>query len=285
MAQFEPRTIDAIFQELLIEKQTLASLNGLLADGITDENSLITALGNSKVAEWVLFLYNIAVQIHLTEIRSLSAVGDIDLIFETKRVATGRWYIEKSLEFQVDDTLIIDPVTYQVEYDPINTDAQIIGSCTIKTFSNKLFLKVRRKDTDILTANELTQFTTYINELKTAGTQVIVENYPGDMLKLNMTIIYDGTKNLTSVTALVEGVINEYIVNLDFDSKFITSAMIDRLQALDEVLDPRFDGGTALDSLGQEVAFLHEYTTNAGWGVINPSTPLSASITYIARTK
>lgn len=282
---FTVRTIDEIFQQLLLEKQSLTSLNGLSANGITNEDTLIPVLDNGQAPEWVLWLYNMAVQIHLTEVRTLSAVDDIDLIFETKRVATGRWYIEKSLEFQVDDTLIIDPFTYQVKYDPIDTDAQIIGSCTIKTFSNKLFLKVRRIDTDILSANELVQFTTYINELKIAGTQAIVENFPGDELTLNMTIIYDGTKSLTDVTTLVEGVVNDYIVNLEFDSKFITSALIDNLQQLDEVLDPRFDGGVALDSLSVEVAFLHEYTTNAGWGIINPLTPLSGTISYIPRTK
>jgi len=282
---FVPRTIDEIYQELLLDKKTLASLNGLLDDGITDENSLIAALGNSKVAEWLLWLYNMSVQIHLTELRTLSAVDDIDYIFETKQVPTEKWYITEALKFQVDDVLIIDPVTYQITYDPIDPAAQIIGSATVKTFSNKLFLKVRRIDTDILSANEKTQFETYMNQVKIAGTQLIVENYPGDELTLNMTILYDGTKDLLDIQSQVEAVINRYIDNLEFDSKFLTSSLIDNLQILTDIIDPRFDSGVALDSLLNEVDFIHEYTTNAGWATINTLTPLSGTITYIAKTK
>lgn len=282
---FIPRTIDAIYQELLTEKQTLTSLNGLIDGGITDENSLIAALANSKVAEWILWIYNMAVQIHLTEVRTQSAVIDIEEIFEIKRVATERWYIEKALEFQVDDTLIIDPITYQITYATDDPVAQIIASCTTKTFSNKLFLKVRRETVDILTSGERTQFETYMNEVKIAGTQVVVENFDGDELTLNMTIIYDGTKNQTDVQTLVEATINDYIVNLDFDSKFVTSAMIDALQLLDELIDPRLDSASALDSLLVDTPFIHEYTTNAGWAKINSSTPLSSTITYIPRNK
>lgn len=281
---FVPRTINTIYQELLTDKQTLSSLNGLIDGGISDENSLIAALANSKVAEWLLWLYNMAVQINLTEIRTQSAVTDIDDIFETKRVATERWYVEKALEFQVDDTLIIDPITYQIEYATDDPVAQIIASCTTKTFSNKLFLKVRREDTDILSAGEKTQFETYMDKVKIAGTQVVVENFPGDELTLNMTIIYDGTQDPSVVQTLVEDLINDYIVNLEFDSKFITSAMIDILQTLDEVIDPRLDSASALDSLAVVTEFTHEYTTNAGWAKINSSTPLSGSITYIARS-
>ena len=282
---YAPRSIDAIFQELLIEKQELNSLNGLVSGGITDENSLIQALETSKVAEWILWCYNMATQIHLTEVRTLTAIEDIDEIFEIKRVATDGWYIEKALEFQVDDDLIIDPITYQVRYETIDEVSQIIGSCTTKAVSNQLFLKVRRKDTNILTTDEKTQFENYMDTLKIAGTQIIVENFEGDEFTLNMTIIYDGTKNVIDVQSQVEATINDYLNNLEFDSKFITSALIDRLQALDVLIDPRFDSGSVIDSLGNDVAFVHEYTTNAGWGRINTLTPLSATITYIPRKK
>lgn len=282
---FEPRTIDEIYQELLLEKQNLTALNGLLPQGITDENSLVAALGSSKVAEWLLWLYNMAVEVHITELRTLTAVEDIDEIFETKEVATERWYIERALEFQLDDTLIIDPITYQITYATLDTIAQIIASCTTKTFANKLFLKVRRKDTDLLTAPEKVQFETYMNQVKIAGTDVTVENFEGDLFTLNMTIIYDGTVDINDVETLVEDTINNYIVNLDFDSKFVTSAMIDALQALDEIIDPRYDSGSALDSLGVTVVFTHEYLTNAGWGQINPATPLSSTIAYVPRNK
>lgn len=280
---FTIRTIDQIFQELLLEKQTLTSLNGLVDGGITDENSLISALNTSKVAEWILQLYNMAVQIHLTEIRTNSAIEDIDTIFEQKRVATDKWYIEESLKFQYGDSLTIDPATYQVEYEVIDETKQIIASVTVLDVANKLFLKVRRKNTNILSALEKTAYETFLQNLKIAGTQIVVQNFPGDELTLTLEIIYDGTLDLATITSNVESTINEYIVNLQFDSKFITSEMIDNLQALDGVIDPRFNDGVALDSLAVSTNFTHEYTTNAGWAKINAATPLSTTITYTPR--
>jgi hypothetical protein len=279
------RTIDEIFQELLTDKQDLTSLDNLSDGGITNEETLITALANSKVAEWVLWLYNMAVQIHLTEIRTLTAVDEIEDIFSTKRVATEKWYIEKALEFQLDDTVIVDPITYQVGYATEDTDAQIIASCTTKTFANKLYLKVRRKDTNLLTTDEKNQFTYYMSKVKIAGTQITVENYNGDLMTLNMTIIYDGTKNLTDVQTAVESTIYDYLDNLEFDSSFLTSSLINKLQDLTDVIDPRFNSGSAIDSLGNSTDFTHQYTTNAGWAQVNPATPLSSSVTYIAGQK
>lgn len=280
---FTVRTIDEIFQSLLTDKQTLDSLNALVPGGITDENTLRQTLTDSRVAEWVKELYTNADLHHVTDLRTESAITDIDTIIVDQKVGTDKWLIEEALKFQVDYSLIIDPVTNQISYSEIDEDAQIIGSCTISQPSRTVFIKVRRKDTNILTNDEFTQFENYISKDRFSGTDFIVENFDGDLFTLNLTIIYDGLVDLTTVTSDTEDAVTSYLNNLNSDSNFITSQMIDALQQLTFIIDPRFDSGSAITSLGAEESFVHEYKTSAGWGQINPATPLSGSITYIAR--
>lgn len=282
MANFKIRTVDEIFQELLTEKTTLTALNGLVTT-VTDENSLITELDAGKVPDWVLWLYNMAVSTNLTDIATFSGVTEIEDTINNQIVPTSNWYIKKALEFQNGDSLIIDPITYQVTYATINPANLIIASCTTLEFANRLILKVRRLSTDIFNVGEQTAFEGYMNKIKAAGTQIEVHNYAADELTLNMTIIYEGNKRASTTKSLVEAAINNYIVNLAFDSKFYTTQLVDVLQLVDGVIDPRFDSASALDSLAVTTAFTHEYTSNAGYMAINVATPLSTTITYIPK--
>ncbi len=280
---FIERTIGEIFESLLLEKQTLSTLNGLLPDGITDENSLISALSNGKVADWVLWLYNMAVSTNITDIAISTALSDIDSIIANQKIPTDLWFINIAKAFQYGDTVVINPETYQVGYSTIIEANQIIGSCTTNNVSNKLVLKVRRKDTDILSVEEKTAFEGYLFKSKPAGTQLLVENFPADKVTLNMTILYQANLDLTTIQGDVESTIDSYLNNIEFDSKFLTSSMINKLQELDGIIDPRLDSASAIDSLGVTVSFTHEYLSNAGYMVVNPTTPLSTTITYIPK--
>jgi len=283
MANFTLRTIDEVFQEMLLEKQNLTALNDLIDGGITDETTLITELYNSDVAEWVLWIYNQAVQTHIEEISIASAVTDIQDIFDTQKIPTINWYIEEVLKFQYGDNYTLNPITYVPYYETVDTSKQIISSCTLTIVGNKLVFKVRRKDTDILSSAELTAFESYIDKFKSAGARTQVNNYVADKFIFNMTILYDGTYDLAAFTATVEAAINNYLDNIEFDGTFLTSKMIDALQNLDGMIDPRLDSASGEDSVSTAVSFTHEYTCEAGYGQIDSASPLSSTITYVGR--
>jgi hypothetical protein len=275
------RSIATIFTQVLLEKQTFSTLDGLLPSGITNEATLITTMTNGKAPEWVLWLYNMAVQTHLTELSAQSSIDDIEYLFLTRRLATERWYIEQALAFQYGDTLVIDPITYQPSYTIIDENKKIIGSCTCNTIAGRILLKVRKEGTDILTVDELIAFTNYINKIKIAGTVVQIDNYDGDLLTINMNIVYSGAYNKVDIQGQVETVITDYLNNIEFDSRFITTSLVDKLQAIPGVIDPQFNESSAIDALGNTANFLHEYTSNAGWCQID--TPLVDTITYESR--
>ena len=281
---FTIRTIDEIFQEALQEKQTFGSLDGLIDGGITSENTLIPLLTNGTAPNWVLFYHSIAVLLNLTDISIQTGINDITALFDNQKVPTLPWYINLAKQFQYGDSVIIDPVTYQLSYSLIDTSKQIIGSVTTTQIANRVYLKIRRKDTDILSTDELNSFTAYINKAKAAGDQVIIQNYSGDLLTLNIDIIYDPIYSLATIKSNVESAINNYIENLEFDSKFISNKLVDILQDIDGVIDPRFNESYGLNSLGVLEPFRFEYTTTSGWAVINEDYPLSDTINYIVRS-
>lgn len=278
---FKIRTIDEIFQQLLLDKQNLTSLNGLLPGGITDENSLITSVQEGKVAEFVLWLYNFAVATNLTDIASQSAIDEINTILATERLHTLNWYIMKAKQFQYGDIPVVG--VNDVVYSTIDTAKQIIGSCTGLDSNNKLILKVRRVSSDILSSPELLAFQSYMFKCKDAGTQILIQNYNPDLLRLTMTIIYDGIYTKTAIQSAVETAINDYISNIEFDSKFNVNKLIAKLQAIAGVIDPRLDSALALDDLGVTTTIIHEYDSTAGYMKINPAYPLSGSITYTSK--
>ena len=280
---FEVRTINDIFSDLLLEKQNIPSLSALVPKDITDEQTLIPKLTEGAAPEWVLWLYNIAVQMHLQEVKTGEAVTDIETFIQNQKIHGDTWYINTALAFQLDDDVIIDPITKQISYEEIDEAKQIIGSCTIQSQTSRIYLKLRRKDTNILTENEKLQFTSYMEKAKEAGVQIIVENYEGDELSLYMTILYNSIYPLETVKEQVENTINDYLNNLEFNSEFVVNSLIDKLQLLSTVKDPQFNYGVAIDALGEDVEFLHQYKTNAGWAKIKASTPLSATITYIPK--
>lgn len=281
---FTVRTIDEIFQELLNEKQSLSNLNELSPNTIVDEETLINELSNGNVPEWVLWLYNQAVHTHLTEYSIQTGINDITTALETKVTPTAEWYVGQAKKFQYGYALIIDDNTYKPKYSTIDETAQIIETATTLQVQNRLNLKVKRQGGLLLSADERSSFESYINQIKAAGTQIIVENYNPDQLTINAEVIYKASANKNTVQSAVEDVINDYLVNIRFDSKFITSDLEKRIfNEVDNVRDFRFNESDVVNDLGATTTFLHEAQLLAGHGIINSSTPLSNTITYTAK--
>jgi hypothetical protein len=172
---YTPRTLNEIYNAIVTEKQTFTSLSGLTTD-ITSQQELLTELeSNSKVSIYNLWMYITSVSIWtLEQIMSLF-IAEVDEIVSSAIIGTPAWYIQKSKEFQYNSgTLIINPITYAVEYDTLDTASQIVEHAAAIEVGGNLVLKIRRLSTDILSATELASFKSFINKVKFAGTRIIV---------------------------------------------------------------------------------------------------------------
>lgn len=280
---FTIRSIDQIFTQLLIEKSTLSNLDDLITT-VTDVNSLKAQMDNGTAPEWVMDLYTFAVFTHEEEVATQTGFDGIASTVETQRAGTPSRYIEAGLKFQYGDPVILDPISYFPTYEVYDESKQIIGTIKIKPVGTNTKFLLRGKFTDILTQPELDAFSAYLTTFQDLGLRKTVQSLPADLFAINMTVIYNGLYELIEVTTLVEGAINEYLDNdFEIDGKFVTNALVDKLQALTEIIDPQIDSTYVKDELGDDILFGYEYLSNSGYGSIDPAFPLSATITYISR--
>lgn len=281
MAEFSKRTIDSIFQSLLTEKNTFSSLTGLTTT-TTDLSTLLSELNSdSKVSTWRLLQYIESTGIWSLENLMEIFINDIETEKATASIGSKLWYVEQALAFQYGDILQINPSTYRPYYTTVDTSKQIVGSCSAQEAGGKLILKIRGKNSDILTSDELNALYSYIAQIKFAGVRVQVRNSVADDLKLYFTILYDPQRPVADIQTDVESVINDYIANIEFDSSFKTNALIDKLQVIKGVSDVQWNNLYVMNHPNNTyTSFTWSTTSYAGYFAIDGSYPLSDTITY-----
>ena len=280
MADFTVRSIGEIFNSLLEEKRNLTALDEATDGGVLDINTYITNLTETRVAEWLRWLHFFSVSTNFTEIAVQTAIDEIQNIIDNQIVFTAPWFIKVAKEFQNGDSLLINPETNKPYYETVNLANRIIESATVTHFPNKLLLKVKRLSSNILSPAELSSFTYYMSKIKPVGTRLEIANFNPDLITINMNVLYQGNLAASAIQGQVETAINNYLTNLSFDSKFNRNMLIDKVQAVVGVIDPRVVSISVINDIGQTDTIQDEYTSLAGYMSINPATPLSTTITY-----
>ena len=280
-------SVDYYFRLMQKEKNNQPTISSLLTnyDGTTlinTEQELLTQLqSENKVAVWKLWMYITAVQNNFISQNMDLFKTEIEAIKDATPVYNKQWWSERALEFQTGYTLEIaddNSIGYAVE----DLNARIIGNCAVSDFNGKVVLKIRGKNTDLLTTSQYNEFTSYVSKFKPVGDRVIINNYTADDLKLSYTIYYNSLSEAT-IQASVEDAINNYIANLGFDSELNITDLTNILQELDGVVDPVFVSGEGKQGAAAYSSFTNYYDTIAGYARIDPAFPLSTSINYVIK--
>jgi len=284
------RTIDAIFQEIITEKINQATLKDKLLneDGtssLSTEQDLLDSLKTtSKVAIWKLWAYITSVVIWAHEnLWDLFKV-EIETIKESAFVASLLWWTEKCKVWQFGYSLTIDSDDYSVGYDTIDDTVQYIEHAAAIESGGKVILKVRRETSDILSAEELESFESYVFQLKFAGTRVIIWNFESDKLKLYYDVYYDPIVGLTTIQANVETIIDDYLDNIEFNSEVDITQLTDNIQTVEGVKAITFTSGEGRADYASTFTNIDNYYSSiAGYCSIDPLSPLSTTLNYIAK--
>lgn len=279
---FEVQSIASIFEQHLLEKQTLPSLSGLIDNGVTDIDTLIPRLEDGTAPDWVLWLYNQAVGGYLMELTLKTGVDDIQLKLDEQRLYSIGWWVKTILAYQFGDNLTIPSNNGVPYYDVINTSKQIIGSVAVTTLPSRIRFRVRKKDNTVLSSDERNGLLAYIFEIGPGfGTELV--SYESDKFKIVGNIIYSGHYSLNVIRTKVESAINNYLNNLGSDGLFLRNKLIDAIQNVEGVIDPRITTIEVLNPLSITENISFEYLTASGWGEINPLYTLLDNLTYTAR--
>jgi hypothetical protein len=274
---FKRRTTTEIYDAIAQQLSTQSELQGLQPN-IDNSQQLLNDLNTTiKVATWRLFGFAIAFVISTFEGNIESFIQLIERRIQDTRVGNIFWLIEISKLFQLDDIIVVNDETGEVGYEVIDETKQIVKYANVEEISEGVVLKVR-KESGALSLEETSKFQTYINKRKAAGSRIFVRSVDSDKLDLYMNIVYRAEMALGDIKDEVYGVINEYLEELEFNSKFKVISLIDRLQELDYIIDVQFHKGIGTPISGVSLEFLYDYNSFSGWMEID--TPLDDTVTF-----
>ncbi len=284
------RTLSEIYLAIVAEKNNQTTIN-TLQPAIDSEQTLLDDLcASSKVADWRLFVYIIAVAIWLHENIWDLFKAEVDSIVESAIPGTSRWYQSVAFIFQYGDAL--SWIDNKFKYETVDVTKQIIKrSATIET-GGVLYIKVAKlngNDPVKLDAGELTAFRTYINDIKFAGTNISIISADADRLKLTLNIIYDplvlasnGSLLTNSAIFPVEDAINDYLAGIVWAGTFNLTKLIDAIQVAQGVVDPILTTVEGKAYGGIYNIINQNYQSISGYMIIDPDNLLNTTLTYTA---
>ena len=280
------RTIAEIYDEIIVEKQSMASLTNL-QPSIDDSQTLLDDLNTtSKVGVWRLWFWVVAFAIYSHELLFDVFSSDIDNKANKIIAGTPLWYQTKSFEFQYGDSLTWNGAQYV--YSTINTANQIVKRCAVVDLGYQVRFKVAKLDIngnpESLSGSELTAFNSYINQIKFAGTPTSTTSGSGDDLKINVEIqrnaqIIDGLGFLIDDPSInpVLDAIKSYIGNLPFNGTFNMADLTDAIQNANGVIDVRLNSSMAKYGALTYSDTTQNYIADSGYLVLDE---INSVITY-----
>lgn len=287
------RLLTEIYNLFITEKETHAELDTLVPNPDTAQTFLDDLTSTSKVAIWRLWYFSTAVGIKAHEEVFDDHKAELEAFADTLIGGNARWLQQECFKFQLGDALVFNSTTLKFGYAVLDTAKQIIKRCAVIEIGGQVRIKVAKEDGGgnpvELTASELSAFDNYINNIKFAGTSTLVTSLPADQLRIFYDLHYDpsilasdGTLISDGVTKPVENAINNYVSNLPFNGILNLTELTDAVQAAQGVTDPVLTDAEARFGVNPFVDIDREYLADAGYMEVDPGTPLSSSITYIA---
>ena len=291
------RTIAEIKQAMVDQKNAEAGLSGLTS--------------TSQTAIWNLLFFICAVAIKFIE--DLYDVLEDNVEERKLEIPTGvlKWYAAESLVFQYGDSLVFTD-TYidennntvvlkgdTVVYPIIDLDKRVVDLAAADEASGLITIKVAKVNSGVaepLTPTELAAFQDYWTDKRFAGTPITIISTDPDLMKAEYTVTYDpsvmdntGTLLSDGATKPVEDTINNFVQTFqseNFNGTMqvvkLTSDILNTTGVLNVVatnIEGKVDGGSYTDVLALPT---QTYTATAGYIEIDPSFPLSTTITYTA---
>ncbi len=191
-------------------------------------------LSTSRVAEWRLWVWVVATAIHAFEVIHDQFRAEIDEAADKITPGTVRWYVEQCKRFQNGHELLFDPDTAQLYYAEDDPAARIIDVVAVTEGKERLSIKVAKLDEQgkivPLTADELHNFTGYVDSIKFAGIETVTVSTNPDKVRYNVEVYYDPAVPVTTVRERVVAALDAFRNEQDFNSmlyrqKFVAAIM------------------------------------------------------------
>ena len=235
-----------------------------------DAQTLLSDVNSSsKVADWRLWLWIVAAASHLLEKAQDTFRTEIDNKVIIAKSHTLRWYQRQALKFQFGYSLNFDDELLLFTYSAIDLEARIVTRAAVEESLGTVVIKVAGEE-GALNTTQFNAFQTYINEIKDAGTDILLISDVADQFKVTLEIFYDplvlnpdGSLILTGARP-VESALENHVKSLPFNAKLNVNALIDDLQAAPGVIDPSLTELQAKSAIASYAVVQRQYTPYAG---------------------
>ena len=247
------RTIKQIYEEAIAERNKRLELSEFASDSKLSILNGIT---------WTFA----AVVFSFESILDVFAI-DISNVINNRINGTPTYYINALLQYQKGDELLVreDGLAFGYanvdETKQIVTQASYMESSSDVNLDNKLILKVATGEKGKLQSipqEELMMIQAYINKIKFAGTRIEVTSQEGDVLIPRVSVYHDGAVLESEMYDKIEEKLNEYMMNVKFDSTIYVSDIIAAIRSADHVTDVHID----IDAQPEQGVFIAPYDSD-----------------------
>lgn len=253
------RTIKQIYEEAIAERNKRLELSEF------DSDSKLSILNGIT---WTFA----AVVFSFESILDVFAI-DISSVINNRINGTPTYYINALLQYQKGDELMVrdDGLAFGYanvdETKQIVTQASYMESSSDMNLDNKLILKVatgEKGNLQSIPQQELMMIQAYINKIKFAGTRIEITSQEGDVLIPRVSVYHDGAVLESEMYDKIEEKLNEYMMNIKFDSTIYVSDIIAAIRSADHVTDVHID----TDAQPEQGVFIAPYDSD---GHITPT--------------
>lgn len=212
-----------------------------MARTIKDIQSVINAdlqakhptLSGSAVSQWRLLTWVVAVAIYTFENILDAFRVEIDAVADKITPGTVRWYVEQCKRFQNGHELLFDTDTAKLYYANDDPSARIVSVVAVTEGKERLSIKVAKIDAQNkivpLTADELYNFTGYVDSIKFAGIETLTVSTTADSLRYNVNVLFDPAVPVTTVKANILTALDRFRSEIGFNSMLYKQRLVDAI--------------------------------------------------------
>lgn len=285
------REFPEIYDSLIAEKNNQTLLNGLQPT-IDDGQTLLNDLNSpSKVDDWRLWLAVVAFGTMVLEKFFDLFKSDIEKRAKEVIPSTSAYLADRLRNFQLGDDLVWNGKRYDYAID--NPAIKIIKYVAVVEAAGQVRIKVAKEGSGgpekLDSVTEVPAVDAYSRLILPPGTNRVLQSSDPDYITQSLNIYYnplvlasDGSLVSNPAVFPVEDAINNYLKSLPFNGKLKLNDYVDAIQKAAGVTNPIVNMLMAkYGSLSYQYIF-DEYVPDAGYLIVDPSTPLNATITYTA---
>jgi hypothetical protein len=265
------QNIQELYDEIITEKESQTTLAELDSP--------------STVSIWRGWIYVFAVIINYFEQFLASFYLEIDSKIKTAIAGTEEWYALKAKEFQYGDPLQI--INGQPSYALIDESKKIIKAASVSTdretgISTLKVAKLIGEDFEKLSDSESIAFLAYLDKFGFAGSKVIGRSLPADLIRIFTQVQFNALYDLSELKVKVENAVKVYLKTIPFNGIIRVFDIMNAIKKVEGVVDVVVPIITLKPDGGVFTTVSTSSLTNSGYAKIDPSNPLSTSLTYIS---